>query len=76
MGKKGKSENITLKHQVKRIRGSYETQKQCVLCQSRAVRCIGKDQYFCSDCCTEFKVFENKVSVYSISPDGGLKKIS
>jgi hypothetical protein len=61
---------------VKRFKSAYETQTQCVLCSSRAVRCIGKDHYFCAECCTEFKVFDNRVSVYSIRPDGGLMKIS
>lgn len=76
MGKRIKSENVTRTHHVNRIRGSFEKQTHCVQCQSRAVRYIGKDQYFCSDCCTEFKVWENKTTVYSISTDGGLKKIS
>ncbi|EGW39346.1 hypothetical protein DOT_2631 [Desulfosporosinus sp. OT] len=37
---------------------------------------IGKDHYFCPECCAEFKVFETSVRVYSISADGGLMKIS
>lgn len=76
MGEKAKSEKVTMTHQLKRIRGSFEKQTQCVLCKSREVRCIGKDQYFCAECCTQFKVCENKVTVYSINTDGGMIKIS
>ena len=76
MGEKAKSEKMKITHQVKRIRDSFEKQTQCIQCRSRAVRIIGKDQYFCADCCTEFKVCGNKVTVYTISTDGGLMKIS
>ena len=51
-------------------------QIQCVQCRSRTVRSIGKGQYFCAECCTEFKISEDKVTVYSINSDGGLMKIS
>lgn len=70
MGEKAKSEKVKITHQVKRIRGSIEKQTQCIQCRSRAVRIIGKDQYFCADCCTEFKVCGNKVTVYTIGTDG------
>ena len=71
-----KSEQVTITHQTKRIRSSFEKRTECVQCRSRAVRSIGKGQYFCSDCYAEFKVSGNKITVYSISTDGGLMKIS
>lgn len=48
----------------------------CKQCQSRAVRLIGNDQYFCVDCCTVFKINQNKITSFSLSPDGGLVKLA
>ncbi|AFM42986.1 hypothetical protein Desaci_4124 [Desulfosporosinus acidiphilus SJ4] len=51
-------------------------QIKCVQCQSRGVRKIGTSHYFCAECCTEFTIFGDSVTMYSISTDGGLLKIS
>ena len=48
----------------------------CVQCQSNQVRIIGRGQYFCADCCAEFRISGGTVTIYSISIDGGLLKIS
>lgn len=51
-------------------------QVQCVQCQSRAVRILSNGQYFCADCCMQFVISEEYVTLYAIGIDGGLLKIS
>lgn len=50
-------------------------QTHCANCHSREIRKIANNRYFCPVCCTEFVIFGEKVMVYSITEDGGLKKI-
>ncbi|WP_088186364.1 hypothetical protein [Desulfosporosinus sp. FKA] len=70
VGEKAKSEKV------KRIESTFDIQIQCVQCKSRAVRILSNGQYFCADCCTQFAISEGHVTLYSISIDGGLLKIS
>ncbi|MDR1320916.1 MAG: hypothetical protein LBK56_05770 [Gracilibacteraceae bacterium] len=44
----------------------------CVNCGSRLVGKIGVDQYYCCDCCVEFKSESNHVVVYNLEEDGTL----
>ena len=76
MSLKSKSKSIRSSHRSDKARISPEVPTQCVWCKSRIIRKIGKGQYFCSDCCTEFVVSEKKVKVFLIREDGGLMKIS
>ncbi|AFM40405.1 hypothetical protein Desaci_1382 [Desulfosporosinus acidiphilus SJ4] len=68
MGKKAKARYTNVMLPVK--------QQQCVHCQSRAVRSIGASHYFCADCCMEFTICGDNVTMYTISADGGLSRIS
>lgn len=63
--------------QIRPISGAIitENQTQCANCHSREIRKISKNRYFCPACCTEFAVFGKRVTIYTITDDGVLKKI-
>ena len=43
---------------------------RCVLCHDRRVGIVGKQRYFCSECCIEFTVGEKGTTVYLTNADG------
>jgi len=45
----------------------------CPVCHSRrAIGKVGSEQYFCWDCCVEFIVSGEEITVYNVEPDGTL----
>lgn len=44
----------------------------CPVCGSKTTGKVGVDQYFCWDCCVEYKKHKDDVSVYEVDEDGTL----
>lgn len=44
----------------------------CPACGSKATGKVGVDQFYCWDCCVEFKNTNDKISVYEVEEDGSL----
>lgn len=45
----------------------------CPICENkRAIGKVGSEQYFCWDCCIEFMVRGEEVTVFNVEPDGTL----
>jgi hypothetical protein len=44
----------------------------CPLCGDRAVGKVGADQYFCWDCCVEFMLRGQNLTIYNVGLDGSL----
>lgn len=45
---------------------------RCPNCAGRCIGRVGTDQYYCWDCCVEFKVGKGSVRVYHLDADGEL----
>ncbi|HEY8347955.1 MAG TPA: hypothetical protein VIL07_11925 [Symbiobacteriaceae bacterium] len=45
---------------------------RCPNCAGRSIGRVGTDQYYCWDCCVEFKVGKGTVRVYHLDVDGEL----
>lgn len=56
-------------HEPKRITTSVAT--VCPTCHGTTTGIIGKDRYFCADCCTEFTL-GHELTVYEISSVGNV----
>lgn len=45
----------------------------CPVCHNkRAIGKVGSEQYFCWDCCIEFIVRGEEITVFNVEPDGTL----
>lgn len=44
----------------------------CPACGSKATGKVGVEQYYCWDCCVEFRKYKNDFNVYEVSEDGSL----
>lgn len=44
----------------------------CPICGSRATGKVGVDQYYCWDCCVEYKQDNNGTEIYEVAEDGSL----
>ena len=44
----------------------------CPVCGSRATGKVGVDQFYCWDCCIEYKLDNNGMEIYEVSEDGSL----
>ncbi|GAV22444.1 hypothetical protein [Carboxydothermus pertinax] len=44
----------------------------CPICQGRATGKIGTDQYFCWNCCVEYRINKEGVQIYELGEDGSL----
>lgn len=44
----------------------------CPLCGSRSIGKIGVDQYYCWDCCVEYKQDKKGMEIYEVAEDGSL----
>lgn len=45
---------------------------QCPICGGRATGKVGVDQYFCWDCCVEYRIGKEGVQLFEIDEDGSL----
>lgn len=45
---------------------------KCPNCSGRCIGRVGSDQYYCWDCCVEFKIGKGSVRVYHLDADGEL----
>ncbi|MFZ5898069.1 MAG: hypothetical protein ACOYU7_02620 [Bacillota bacterium] len=45
---------------------------QCPICGGRATGKVGADQYFCWDCCLEYRINKEGVQVFEMTEDGTL----
>ncbi|MEW6725404.1 hypothetical protein ACP3TJ_12030 [Desulforudis sp. 1088] len=45
---------------------------QCPICGGRATGRVGADQYFCWDCCLEYRINKEGVQVFEMTEDGTL----
>lgn len=45
---------------------------KCPVCGSKATGKVGVDQYYCWDCCVEYKMQNDEVSIYEVAEDGSL----
>jgi len=44
----------------------------CPACGHRAIGKVGTDQYYCWDCCVEFTMRDDTITVFNVEPDGTL----
>ncbi|KUK65179.1 MAG: hypothetical protein XE00_0402 [Desulfofundulus kuznetsovii] len=44
----------------------------CPVCGGRASGKVGVEQYYCWDCCVEYRLCKEGVQIYEISEDGSL----
>ena len=44
----------------------------CPVCSHRGIGKVGSGQYFCRDCCVEFFVQGNHITVFTVEADGTL----
>lgn len=44
----------------------------CPICGGRASGKVGVEQYYCWDCCVEYRLCKEGVQIYEISEDGSL----
>jgi len=44
----------------------------CPICGGRATGKVGVDQYYCWDCCVEYRLTKEGVQIYEIAEDGSL----
>lgn len=44
----------------------------CPACGSKSIGKVGVDQFYCWDCCVEFRTSRDKVSVYEVDEEGTL----
>ncbi|MGQ9531390.1 MAG: hypothetical protein ACUVTQ_01105 [Desulfotomaculales bacterium] len=44
----------------------------CPICGGRATGKVGADQYYCRDCCVEYRINREGVQIYELREDGSL----
>lgn len=44
----------------------------CPVCGGRASGKVGVDQYYCWDCCMEYRLNKEGIQIYEIAEDGSL----
>jgi len=44
----------------------------CPVCGGRATGKVGADQYYCWDCCVEYRINREGVQIYELGEDGSL----
>lgn len=44
----------------------------CPACGSKAIGRVGVDQYYCWDCCVEYRKRKDEVNIYEVAEDGSL----
>jgi len=44
----------------------------CPVCGGRASGKVGIEQYYCWDCCTEYRLNKEGIQVYEVTEDGSL----
>lgn len=49
--------------------------EKCPLCGGRDVGKIGRDRYYCGECCHEWTGERNSVRVYKIMQDGSITRL-
>lgn len=47
----------------------------CPVCKGRVTGKVGLDQYYCWDCCVEFRLNKEGVHIYEVSEDGSLMSL-
>lgn len=45
---------------------------QCPICSGRATGKVGMEQYFCWDCCVEYRISKEGVQIFDLDEDGSL----
>jgi hypothetical protein len=45
---------------------------QCPICSGRATGKVGVEQYFCWDCCVEYRISKEGVQIFDLDEDGSL----
>lgn len=45
---------------------------QCPICGGRSTGKVAQDQYYCWDCCVEFRINKEGVQIYELDEDGSL----
>ena len=45
---------------------------QCPICRSKVTGKVGADQYYCWDCCVEYRLSQEGISIYKVAEDGTL----
>ena len=80
-GKSKKSKAQSLEHKGNSISerlnivAKEEILMNCPACGSKATGRVGVDQYYCWDCCVEYKMRKNEVNIYEVAEDGTLMVI-
>ncbi|MBS3872776.1 MAG: hypothetical protein KGZ92_08230 [Firmicutes bacterium] len=49
---------------------------RCPNCSSRALGRVGVEQYYCWECCIEFSLAKQTVTLYEVQVDGSLASMS
>lgn len=45
---------------------------RCPICGGKATGKVGVDQYYCWDCCIEYRINKEGVQIYEVAEDGSL----
>ncbi|QHW30894.1 hypothetical protein GZH47_08535 [Paenibacillus rhizovicinus] len=49
---------------------------KCLNCNSKNIGKIGKQHYYCWDCCIEFTVHAEKLDLYQVEKDGTVSSLN
>lgn len=47
----------------------------CPLCEAREVGRIGRERYYCRECCHEWTMGDGLVKIYEVMSDGSVAKL-
>lgn len=47
----------------------------CPICGAREAGRIGRDRYYCGECCHEWTRGDGEVKIYEVSSDGSIEQI-
>ena len=45
---------------------------KCPICGGKATGKVAQDQYYCWDCCVEYRINKEGTQIYELSEDGSL----
>lgn len=47
----------------------------CPLCEARDIGRIGRERYYCRECCHEWTKGDGTIKVYEVLPDGSMARL-
>ncbi|MCL0028361.1 hypothetical protein M1N67_03755 [Peptococcaceae bacterium] len=49
---------------------------KCPVCGGKSIGKVGNDQYYCWDCCLEYKMSQDGIQIFELEEDGSLVTIN